>query len=170
MIPRRSLPITTLAMLLTIASLPLVVPPAAVANDETKKGKQSGTKQETVEAEIWNLEQAYWEYNRDADHKRIIASWHDKFLGWPDAEPKPIDKEQGARYARKNYAKPASYSFMIEPTGIQVLGDVAVNHYRVHLTSKDGDAKERKRSMRITHTWIQSGSGWKILGGMSDSE
>jgi hypothetical protein len=22
--------------------------------------------------------------------------------------------------------------------------------------------------MRITHTWIQEGTGWKILGGMSD--
>lgn len=159
-----------LLIALTVTGLSLVVAPATVADGGLKTPKPTGTKQKTVEMEIWDLEQAYWEYNRDADHKRIVASWHDKFLGWPDAEPKPIDKEQGARYARKNYAKPASYSFKIEPTGIQVLGNVAVNHYRVHLTSKDGNAEETKRSMRITHTWIRDGSGWKILGGMSDSE
>jgi len=159
-----------LIIALTIVGLSLVVAPAAIADDGSKAAKPTGAKQKTAEAGIWDLERAYWEYNRDADHKRIVASWHDKFLGWPDAEPKPIDKEQGARYARKNYAKPASYSFKIEPTGIQVLRNVAVNHYRVHLTSKDGNAKETKRSMRITHTWIQDGGGWKILGGMSDSE
>lgn len=164
------LPITILTMLLAITGLALAIRPAVVADDTSKAAKPTGTAQKAAEAEIWALEEAYWEYNRNADHRRIIASWHDKFLGWPDAEPKPIDKEQGASYAREKYAEPASYCFKIEPTGIQVLGNVAVNHYRVHLTSKDGNAKETKRSMRITHTWIQDGSEWKILGGMSDSE
>lgn len=94
-----------LLIALTVTGLSLVVAPATVADGGLKTPKPTGTKQKTVEMEIWDLEQAYWEYNRDADHKRIVASWHDKFLGWPDAEPKPIDKEQGARYARKNYAK-----------------------------------------------------------------
>jgi len=127
--------------------------------------ERTGRDQRTAEAGIWALEQAYWEFNRDADHERIISTWHDKFLGWPDAEPKPIDKEQGARYVRERYAKPASYSFKIDPTGIQVLGNVAVNHYTVHLTWEDGT--EKTRSMRITHTWIRDATGWKVLGGMS---
>jgi len=169
MIPRN--PLTAiLATLLTIVSLALVVRPSTGASDDSKADDPTGTAEKGAEAEIWALEQAYWEVNRDADHKRIISTWHDRFLGWPDAEPEPINKEQGARYVRKNYAKPASYTFKIKPTGIRILGNVAVNHYRVHLTQKDGSPKETKRSMRITHTWIQNGSGWKILGGMSDSE
>jgi ketosteroid isomerase-like protein len=55
---------------------------------------------------------------------------------------------------------------MIERTGIRILGDVAVNHYTVHLKRKDG----KKRSMRITHTWVREEAGWKVLGGMSDSQ
>ncbi|MBC8876237.1 MAG: nuclear transport factor 2 family protein [Planctomycetes bacterium] len=170
MISRKGLSITTLTTLLTLACSASIVRPVRGANDDSNAAKQSSAKVKAAEAEIWALETVYWEVNRDADHKRIISTWHDKFLGWPDAEPKPIDKEQGARYVRNNYAEPASYSFEIVPTGIRILGNVAVNHYRVILTSKDDNAKETKRSMRITHTWIRNGGGWKILGGMSDSE
>jgi hypothetical protein len=123
--------------------------------------------QKAVEAQIWALEHAYWQFNRDADHPRIISCWHDQFLGWPDGEPKPIDKQGGVRYVREHYPTPAPYAFEIEPAGIRVLGNVAVNHYTVHLKWKDGTGK--KRSLRITHTWIQEGAGWKMLGGMSSS-
>ena len=167
---RRNLPVTILATLLAMASLAFVVRAALSANDDSKAAGLTATGQRTAEAEIWALEQAYWEFNRDANHEGIISTWHEEFLGWPDAEPRPIDKEEGARYVRENYAKPASYSFEIEPAGIRILGNVAVNHYTVHLRSKDGKAKEKKRSMRITHTWIQDRTGWRVLGGMSHSQ
>ncbi len=137
-----------------------------IADDAAKPAEATGKQEQTAAAEIWALEQAYWEFNRDAKHEQIIGSWHDRFLGWPDGEPKPIDKQQGTRYVHKNYAKPASYTFQIEPTGIRVLADVAVNHYTVHRKWEDGSTQ----SMRITHTWVRTENGWKILGGMSDSE
>jgi hypothetical protein len=162
---QRNIPVRILTTLLTIAGLAVVVQSAFSADDDPKS-KPTGTNQKTAEAEIWTLEQAYWEFNRDAKHEQIIDTWHDRFLGWPDGEPRPIDKEEGARYVRESYAKPASYSFEIERTGIRILGDVAVNHYAVHLKWKDG----KKRSMRITHTWVREETGWKVLGGMSDSQ
>jgi len=167
---RRNPAVTVLTTLLAMGGLAFVVRAALSADDDSSTADRTATGHKTAEAEIWALEQAYWEFNRDANHKGIISTWHDKFLGWPDAEPRPIDKEEGARYVREHYAKPASYSFKIEPAGIRIVGNVAVNYYTVHLKSTDAGAKQRERSMRITHTWIQGRSGWKVLGGMSDAQ
>lgn len=163
---QRSISVKVFATLLAIAGLALVVHFTFSADDNPKSAGPSGANSTTAESQIWALEQAYWESNRDAKHEQIIATWHDKFLGWPDGEPRPIDKKEGIRYVRENYAEPASYAFEIEPAGIRFLGNVAVNYYVAHLKWKDG----RKRSMRITHTWVREEGRWKVLGGMSTSQ
>jgi len=122
-----------------------------------------------AEAEIWALEQAYWEANRGAHHEAIVATWHDRFLGWPATEPKPIDKADGVHFVHRQYPEPADYTFRIEPMGIRVTGDVAVNHYTVRLSTKLPDGTVQERSMRITHTLLREGGEWKVLGGMSCS-
>ena len=163
---QRSISIMTLKMLLAIAGLALVVHCAFSADDNPKSARLSEVDPTSAEPQVWAMEQAYWEFNRDAKHEQIIATWHDKFLGWPDGEPRPIDKEAGTRYVREHYAEPASYAFEIERVGIRILGNVAVNHYVVHLNWKDG----KKRSMRITHTWVREEGRWKVLSGMSTSQ
>jgi len=35
------------------------------------------------EAEVWNLEKAYWEYVKNSDLEKYRALWHEDFLGWP---------------------------------------------------------------------------------------
>ena len=162
---RRNVLARILKMLLATAYLALVAPSSVSADDDSPSTKPTDTDQASAEARIWALEQAYWEFNRDAKQEQIIATWHDRFLGWPEGESKPIDKKEGARFVRENYAQPASYTFEIERTGIRVLGDVAVNHYAVHRKWQDG----KQRSMRITHTWVREKNGWKVLGGMSAS-
>jgi len=157
--------IRTLSAFVIAIVLGLTVPCQVSADDALNSTEATRTEEKSAAAEIWTLEQAYWEFNRDAKHEQIIGLWHDRFLGWPDGEPRPIDKEKGTRFVHKNYEKPASYSFQIEPTGIRVLGNVAVNHYTVSMKWENG----RKQSMRITHTWVREEDGWKILGGMSDS-
>jgi ketosteroid isomerase-like protein len=169
MIIRKNLPVAVLTTLLVMAGLAFVVRAALSASDDAAPAKLTAREQKRAEAEIWALEDAYWKANRDADHEAIISTWHDRFLGWPEGEPKPIDKQEGARFVRENYAQPASYSFEIEPTGIVVLGNVAVNHYTVHLKSPAGEQGEKVRSLRITHTLVRDRSGWKVLGGMSAS-
>ncbi len=136
------------------------------ADNSPRLSPAAGGETTNAEAQIWALEQAYWEFNRDAKHDEIIGTWHEQFLGWPAGEPSPIDKDSGTRYVRRNYAEPASYAFEIQRAGIRIVGNVAVNHYAVRLTEKDG----RQRSLRITHTLLRDNDGWKILGGMSASQ
>ena len=120
-----------------------------------------------VEEEIWALEETYLAYHRDANHERILPMWHDRFLGWPDLEPRPADKEAVTRRLERKYPEPASWTFTIERADIRVTGNVAVNFYTAHFLKKDDAGNERKESRRITHTWIRDGSQWTILGGMS---
>ena len=35
------------------------------------------------EAQIWNLEKAYWEYVKANDLEKYRALWHEDFVGWP---------------------------------------------------------------------------------------
>jgi ketosteroid isomerase-like protein len=119
------------------------------------------------EEKIWALENAYWTANRQADVEKITALWHDGFLGWPESEERPIGKAEGAAYLRKTFPAPGSFTFAIERAGIRIVGDVAVNHYTVETTSRDATGQERKRRLRIVHTWVKDGGAWRMLGGMS---
>ena len=126
-----------------------------------------GAGSRAVDDEIWSLENDYWVQNRDAAYERIVSAWHDRFLGWPGSEPKPIGKEDGPAYVRRSFPKPGAFAFEIEPAGIRAHENIVVNHYTVHLASKDERGQDQTRSMRITHTWIREGGTWKLLGGMS---
>jgi ketosteroid isomerase-like protein len=130
----------------------------------------AGEVEREVEQEIWDLEEAYLTHHRNADHEQILPMWHERFLGWPDLEPQPVDKEAAARRLGRKYAEPASWTFTIERAGIRVAGNVAVNYYTLHFLRKDDTGRERKETRRIMHTWIREGSQWKILGGMSKQQ
>ena len=127
-------------------------------------------KQPEVEKEIWALEQTYLANHQHANHQQIIPMWHDQFLGWPDDEPKPTGIKAVTLRLRRRYPVPAAWTFTIEPGGIRVIGNVAINFYTIHFLTKDDAGQEQKRSRRVTHTWIKEGSRWKILGGMSKQQ
>ena len=112
-----------------------------------------------IEKEIWALENSYLKNHRDANHDKIASLWHDKFLGWPDNLPQPADKAGVIQYTKQRNAKPGSWNFKIEPKGIQVQGDIVINHYLLKIGGT---------STRVTHTWVKEDSQWRILGGMSN--
>ena len=37
------------------------------------------------EAQVWELEKAYWEYVKANDLEKYRALWHENFVGWPFA-------------------------------------------------------------------------------------
>ena len=122
------------------------------------------------EAQIWNLEKAYWEYVKINDLEKYGALWHDDFVGWPFVSPAPVRKGHITDWITNNTSKGLKLrSYSIEQLAVQVTGDVAVDHYRIKLNWTRGDTSEvvRTDAMRITHTWIRTDRTWQILGGMS---
>jgi ketosteroid isomerase-like protein len=136
----------------------VVLATAAFAQDSAKD-----------EAQIWNLEKAYWEYVKANDLEKYRALWHDDFVGWPSVSPTPVRKDHITDWITANTSKGVKLqSYSIEELAIRVTGDVAIDHYRVKYVwagsqSSDGETQ----TSRITHTWLRSHGTWQILGGMS---
>jgi len=124
-------------------------------------------RRETVEEEIWALEEAYFANLYKANYGGVLALVHSQFLGWPGAVPQPIDREESARFMKQLVPKPAPCTFKIERAGLRVLGEVALTQYIIQVHCSDTDGVTKTQSSRLTHTWVKEGAGWKLLGGMS---
>ena len=127
---------------------------------------QGSTKEE---AQVWQLEKAYWEYVKANDLEKYRALWHDNFVGWPFVSPAPVRKDHITDWITANTSKGINLqSYSIEQLAIQITGDIAVDYYRIKATWADSTGAEVKIDrIRITHTWIQMHGTWQIIGGMS---
>src|SRR5438046_5706611 len=121
------------------------------------------------EAQIWNLEKAYWEYVKANDLEKYRALWHEDFVGWPFVSSAPVRKDHITDWITANTSKGVKLqSYSIEQLAIQVTGDIAINHYRIKADWATSEGVEvRKDTLRITHTWIRAHGTCQILGGMS---
>ena len=121
------------------------------------------------EAQIWNLEKAYWQYVKANDLEKYRTLWHDDFVGWPLFSAAPVRKDHITDWITANTSKGVKLqSYTIEQVAIQVTGDIAANHYRLKMTwsgPKPTDAKTEH--IRIHHTWVRTGDTWQIIAGMS---
>lgn len=134
---------------------------ALLGNLSLSVAGRSGTEDNIEEKTIWILEKTYISNHQNADIEAIIPFWHDEFLGWPDSLPKPADKKAVVEYTKTKIKKPWTWDFKIEPKGIRIMGNIAVNHYILYISGT---------TTRITHTWIKEDNEWKILGGMSNNK
>ena len=144
--------------MLKMISIFLLFASAALAQDSAKD-----------EAKVWQLEQAYWQYVNANDLERYRALWHENFLGWPFVSSAPVRKDHITDWITANTSKGIKLqSYSIEQLAIQVIGDIAINYYRINAKWANSQGAEvRTNRLRITHTWIRTGGTWQIIGGMS---
>jgi ketosteroid isomerase-like protein len=121
------------------------------------------------EAQIWELEKAYWECVKGNDLEKYRALWHENFVGWPFVSPAPVRKDHITDWITSNTSKGIKLqSYSIEQLAIQATGDIAINYYRINATWANGaGAEARTDRLRITHTWTRTHGTWQIIGGMS---
>jgi ketosteroid isomerase-like protein len=121
------------------------------------------------EAQVWQLEKAYWEYVKANDLEKYRALWHENFVGWPFVSSAPVRKDHITAWITANTSKGFNLqSYSIEQLAIQLTDDIAINHYRIKATWANSEgAGARTDAMRITHTWIRTQGTWQIIGGMS---
>jgi ketosteroid isomerase-like protein len=81
----------------------------------------------------------------------------------------PRHKDHITDWITANTSKGLSLdSYNLEELAIEILGDVAVVHYRVRTTwSGDKQTGSKAEATRITHTWIRHDGTGQIFGGMS---
>ena len=121
------------------------------------------------EAQVWELEKAYWEFVKANDLEKYRALWHENFVGWPFVSSAPVRKDHITDWITSNTSKGITlHSYSIEQLAIQVTGDIAIDYYRIKATWANGTGAEvRTDRFRITHTWTRTRGTWQIIGGMS---
>src|SRR2546430_15716809 len=144
--------------MLKIISLSLVLIATAFGQNSTANEKQ-----------IWNLENAYWEYVKANDLEKYRALWHEDFLGWPLISSAPVRKDHITDWMTAKTSKGMKLqSYSLEQPAIKITDDIAIDHYRIKMNWANSDgANLRTDTLRITHTWIGTQGAWRIIGGMS---
>lgn len=122
-----------------------------------------------VEDDVWALEHEYMSAFKNADHEKVLAFYHQDFLGWPASQERPSGIVEAEKFLEEHYAQPIPGSLEIERAGIRVFGDVVITHYLINVTTKSADGGEQTHATRITHTWRKEAGRWWILGGMSSA-
>jgi len=149
-------------LILSMSLMIFLVTQLSAQDEEIKDSKLS-----TVEEEIWSLEEEYISYFSKANHAAILSLYHSQFLGWPNSELHPANKERAAIFLEEKYPEPTQLVFKIKREGIRIVEDVVITHYLLNLSWTDDEGVEQTRESRLTHTWIKENSHWRILGGMS---
>jgi ketosteroid isomerase-like protein len=144
--------------MLKIISILLALTAAVFAQDSARD-----------EAQVWKLETAYWEYVKTNDLEKYRTLWHEDFLGWPFVSPSPVRKDHITDWITANTSKGVKLeSYSIEQLGIQVTGNLAMDHYRIKMTWTGTEPAANKTDvLRISHAWIRANNTWQIIGGMS---
>src|SRR5215813_4417764 len=102
----------------------LLLASAPVAQDSAKD-----------EAQVWQLEKAYWEYVKANDLEKYRVLWHESFVGWPFVSSAPVRKDHITDWIVANTSKGIKLqSYSIEQLAIHVTGKIAINYIESELT------------------------------------
>lgn len=130
---------------------------------------QSPTSQS--EQSLWNLEHDYWRYVQNNDLTAYLSLWNQDFLGWPSVSPAPLRKDHITDWITSQTSKGLSFQSMeLKPAAIQISGNVALTYYWITYKLLDKDGNGTTHNLRVTHTWLNNGKNWQIIGGMSMPE
>jgi ketosteroid isomerase-like protein len=55
----------------------------------------------------------------------------------------------------------------LKPKAVRIFGDFGIVHYEVHIKAFLKAGSELVVHERLTHTWLKTENGWKIICGMS---
>ena len=112
-------------------------------------------------ASVWAQERAYWQATIRQDDAIYQALWHPAFLGWPCDEKRPVSALP-PRVVRDGVNR--SY-VMDEQAATEKLGLVST-FYHVRERDERQNGKVDFTDYNITHTWVPTQQGWRIISGM----
>ena len=124
--------------------------------------------QSKEEQEAWKLESDYWKYVQAADLEKYKSLWHPNFVGWPSVSAVPVRKDQITDWITEHTKNNEHLQwYHIDQAASQQTENVVVTHYWVTFFWVNKEGNGEPGTVRITHTWIKTATGWQIVGGMS---
>ena len=149
--------------------IPIVLTVGCSQTDRQKEVKISGEKLTQIQKEVWNMEEAYWEYLKKGDLEGYMTLWHPDFIGWPRAYGQPVHRDSLWILIKSimDNSKPGSLSYELKPYAVNVFGNIAIVFYTHSSEYENLDGEEIQLTERITHTWMKHEGRWKIISGIS---
>ena len=79
----------------------------------------------------------------------------------------PIGKVALRQAVHRNFQRKGTLDYEFLSNWVEVAGNVGITQYGVKSSFTGTDGQKTSSSSRITHTWLKTDEGWKIVGGMS---
>jgi ketosteroid isomerase-like protein len=117
--------------------------------------------------EVWQMEETYWRDVKGFDEAHYMTLWHKGFLGWPQDQKMPIGKVALGEAVHRKFQRKGTLDYEFLSKSVAVTGSVGITQYAVKSSFTGTDGHKASFSSRITHTWLKTDEGWKIVGGMS---
>jgi ketosteroid isomerase-like protein len=120
------------------------------------------------EKAVWKLETTYWEDVKALDLESYKNLWHENFVGWPYSNSQPARKDHITDWIKAHTDKGATMVwYELEPADSVATENLVVTAYWLTSLWADKTGHGEPVTQRVTHTWIRTANGWRIISGMS---
>ncbi len=149
--------------------LALLISAAGCQTSSDNKPTKSIEDKQTIEVEVWQMEELYWGYVEKNDTIPYKKLWHNDFLGYPSFGDGVSDKSKIAIWIPKLHADTAlHFTYKLYKKAVNAIGDVVIVFYDAdEIWTDKSNNVVRKETYKFTHTWKKYNDTWVILGGMA---
>jgi hypothetical protein len=124
---------------------------------------------ESIENQVWQMEEQYWDYVKRIDTSAYKKLWHDEFVGYPSFGDGVSNKSKIAVWIPELHRDSSlTFSYKLHKKAVNAIEDVVIVFYDADEIWTDKENKiVRKETYKLTHTWKKHNDNWVILGGMA---
>ena len=118
-----------------------------------------------TQKEIWKVEEETMAALEKGDVEKLMSYVHPDYRGSSHGSPVPIDKSILRKQLEQMTKTYKVEQMFMQPTAIQVFGNMAIVHYIVTMTLKPltASAKEAEPQTAYTDIFVRQGDKWLIV-------
>jgi hypothetical protein len=121
----------------------------------------------TNEQAVWKLERSFCDDTRAGKMAAAMSLIDPAFLGWGATGGTPMHKADLAKALNSQATTGTRFqSCDIQPVAGHAVDNMVMVQYVVTDVLVDHHGHTTRFRNRVTHTWIQRGDSWRMLGGM----
>lgn len=123
-----------------------------------------------AQKEVWQVVNDTWAKSKTGDLNGIAANIHEKYQGWNQKAPLPVNKEQLMNWFKRLMETSKLDDFSINPARITLTDNAAVVDYFAwyRVSNLQGDKKDIKTYYeKDVEFYVKEGGKWLLLGDLS---
>lgn len=113
-----------------------------------------------LEKEVWETVTTYTELILNGNVEEFLKYFHEKYSGWNNLEPAPVDKQSIIYELKNNYSKKIVVNYDIIPISINIHNDLAIVHYYLNEHTETNNCNNVKH---YTDILVKSENKWLLI-------